>query len=57
VLSSYGAAQDAAPAATSWLATRLGSYQGGLYLAAAAMAVATVLFGMLRKVAAIGRQP
>jgi len=45
---SYGAAQIIAPAVTGWLAGSLGSYAGGLYLAAAVMAVGTLLLLMLK---------
>jgi len=44
----YGAAQIAAPAVTGWLATRFGGYAAGLYLAAAAMALGTVLLLVLK---------
>jgi MFS family permease len=44
----YGAAQVVAPALTASLASRSGSYAAGLYLAAAVMAVGTVLFAVLR---------
>ncbi|MEY5100629.1 MAG: hypothetical protein RJA36_3348 [Pseudomonadota bacterium] len=44
----YGAAQIAAPAVTGWLATRFGGYAAGLYLAAAAMALGTVLLLALK---------
>ena len=47
---SYGAAQILAPALTGWLATRLGSYEAGLYLAAAVMVVGTVLLLILKAV-------
>ena len=47
---SYGAAQILAPAITGWLATRLGSYDAGLYLAAAVMVVGTVLLLILKGV-------
>jgi len=47
---SYGAAQILAPALTGWLATRLGSYEAGLYLAAAVMVVGTVLLLILKGV-------
>ena len=39
---SYGTAQILAPALTGWLATRSGSYDAGLYVAAAAMIVGRV---------------
>lgn len=45
---SYGAAQILAPAITGWLATRLGGYGVGLYLAAGAMALGVVLLVLLR---------
>jgi predicted MFS family arabinose efflux permease len=48
---SYGIAQVLAPAVTGWLASRLGDYQAGLYLAAGVMAVGAVLFGVLRFIA------
>ncbi|WP_291995690.1 YbfB/YjiJ family MFS transporter [Candidatus Accumulibacter sp. ACC003] len=44
----YGTAQIIAPLITGWLAMRLGSYVGGLYLAAAVMAVGTVLLLLLK---------
>lgn len=47
---SYGAAQIMAPAITGWLATRLGNYNSGLYLAAAVMLVGTVLLVILKSV-------
>ena len=47
---SYGTAQILAPAITGWLATRLGSYDAGLYLAAAVMVVGTVLLLILKGV-------
>jgi predicted MFS family arabinose efflux permease len=47
---SYGAAQILAPALTGWLATRLGSYEAGLYLAAAVMVVGTALLLILKGV-------
>ncbi len=47
---SYGAAQILAPAITGWLATRFGSYEAGLYLAAAVMVVGTVLLLILKGV-------
>lgn len=47
---SYGAAQILAPALTGWLATRFGSYDAGLYLAAAVMIVGTVLLLILKLV-------
>ena len=47
---SYGAAQILAPAITGWLATRFGSYEAGLYLAAAVMVVGTALLLILKGV-------
>ena len=47
---SYGAAQILAPALTGWLATRFGSYEAGLYLAAGVMVVGTVLLLILKGV-------
>jgi predicted MFS family arabinose efflux permease len=44
----YGVALVIAPAVTGWLATRLGSYRDGLYLAAVVMAIGTVLLVLLR---------
>ncbi|MGH7074861.1 MAG: YbfB/YjiJ family MFS transporter [Stellaceae bacterium] len=52
----YGTAQAIAPAATGWLATRLGGYLPGLYLAAAAMVVGTFLLVLLRSVDARSRR-
>jgi predicted MFS family arabinose efflux permease len=52
---SYGFAQVIAPAITGLLAVHRGGYQGGLYIAAAAMAVATVLLGLLRALDARAR--
>ena len=46
----YGAAQILAPAVTGWLARSSGSYNAGLYLAAGAMAVGTVLLLLLKQV-------
>ncbi|MCL7461343.1 YbfB/YjiJ family MFS transporter [Pseudomonas sp. NW5] len=45
----YGVAQIIAPALTGWLALRLGSYDAGLYLAAAAMLLASGLLLILRR--------
>lgn len=45
---SYGAAQILGPAVTGWLATAVGSYTAGVYLAAAVMAVGTLLLVLLR---------
>ena len=47
---SYGAAQIFGPAVTGWLAASLGSYAGGLYLAAGAMVLGTLLLFMLKAV-------
>jgi MFS family permease len=47
---SYGAAQILAPAITGWLATRFGSYEAGLYLAAGVMVVGTLLLLILKGV-------
>lgn len=47
---SYGAAQIMAPAITGWLATQFGSYNAGLYLAAAVMLVGTVLLVSLKSI-------
>ena len=47
---SYGAAQIFGPAITGSLATRLGSYNAGLYLAAGVMAVGTLLLLALKLV-------
>ena len=47
---SYGAAQILAPAITGWLATRFGSYEAGLYLAAAVMVFGTALLLILKGV-------
>ncbi|MCF8211172.1 MAG: YbfB/YjiJ family MFS transporter [Rhodoferax sp.] len=47
---SYGAAQILAPAITGTLATRFGSYNAGLYFAAAAMVVGTLLLLLLKLV-------
>ena len=49
---SYGVAQVIAPAVTGLMAVYLGGYRAGLYLAAAAMAVAALLLFMLRTVEA-----
>ncbi len=46
----YGSAQILAPAATGWLATRTGSYQIGLYLAAGAMLLGSLLLLVLKAV-------
>jgi len=46
----YGVAQVIAPAVTGSLATYLGGYRAGLYLAAAVMLVGALLFGLLRVV-------
>jgi predicted MFS family arabinose efflux permease len=47
---SYGVAQIAGPAITGGLATRLGSYEGGLYLAAAVMVLGTAILFALKLV-------
>lgn len=47
---SYGVGQIMAPAVTGWLATRLGSYAGGLYLAGAAMFAGTLILMLLKVV-------
>jgi predicted MFS family arabinose efflux permease len=46
----YGTAQILAPAITGWLATSSGNYNAGLYLAAGAMAIGTVLLLVLKQV-------
>jgi len=46
----YGIAQVIAPAVTGSLASSLGGYRAGLYLAAAVMLVGALLFGLLRVV-------
>jgi hypothetical protein len=53
---SYGAAQIIAPAITGWLAaSQDGNYALGLYLAAAVMAVGSVLLVVLKDVQARDR--
>ncbi len=47
---SYGVAQIMAPAVTGWLATRLGSYADGLYLAGGAMFAGTLILMLLKLV-------
>lgn len=47
---SYGVGQIMAPAVTGWLATRLDSYAGGLYLAGAAMLAGTLILMLLKVV-------
>jgi predicted MFS family arabinose efflux permease len=47
---SYGVAQIAGPALTAWLAARLGGYDSGLYLAAAAMMLGVLLLLLLKAV-------
>jgi len=47
---SYGAAQILGPAVTGTLATYFGSYNAGLYFAAAVMAIGTVLLLVLKVV-------
>ena len=47
---SYGAAQIIGPAITGTLATRLGSYESGLYLAAAIVLIGTLLLVVLKAV-------
>ena len=47
---SYGIAQIIGPAVTGWLATTLGSYAAGLYMAAAVMVVGTLLLVALKAV-------
>ena len=58
---SYGAAQIIGPAVVGWLATRLGDYSIGLYLAGGMMVVGTVLLAILKLVekrdAAVALQP
>lgn len=46
----YGSAQIVGPAVTGWLATRFGSYQAGLYLAAGIMVLGTALLLLLKRV-------
>lgn len=46
----YGIAQILAPAATGWLATITGTYASGLWLAAAAMIVGSVLLLLLKRI-------
>ena len=45
---SYGAAQIIGPAITGWLATGLGGYAAGLYVASAVMVVGTLLLVVLK---------
>lgn len=45
---SYGAAQIIAPAVTGWLATRFGSYNGGLWMAAGVMLLGTLILIILK---------
>lgn len=47
---SYGVAQIMAPAVTGWIATRLGSYADGLYLAGGAMFAGTLILMFLKLV-------
>jgi len=47
---SYGAAQIIGPAVTGWLAASVGSYAGGLYLAAGMMVLGTLLLFLLKAV-------
>ena len=47
---SYGAAQILGPAITGLLGTYLGSYNAGLYFAAAVMVVGTLLLAVLKVV-------
>ena len=47
---SYGVAQIIGPAMTGWLATQLGSYNAGLYVAAGVMLVGTALLLLLKLV-------
>jgi predicted MFS family arabinose efflux permease len=47
---SYGVAQIVGPAITGWLATQLGSYNAGLYVAAGVMLVGTALLVVLKAV-------
>ncbi len=47
---SYGAAQIIGPAVTGWLARSLGSYDAGLYLAAAMMVIGSLLLLVLKGV-------
>jgi predicted MFS family arabinose efflux permease len=47
---SYGAAQIIGPAVVAWLASRLGGYSAGLYVAAAVMVVGVALLLILRLV-------
>ena len=44
----YGSAQILAPAITGWLARQSGSYNVGLYLAAGAMLLGTLLLMLLK---------
>ena len=45
---SYGIAQVLAPAINGWLATQLGSYAGGLWMAAGVMLAGTLLLVLLK---------
>lgn len=58
---SYGVAQIIGPALVGWLATRLGNYSIGLYLAGGVMVVGVVLLAILKLVekrdAALALQP
>ncbi len=47
---SYGVAQIIGPAVVGWLATHLGNYSIGLYLAAGVMVVGVVLLAILKQV-------
>jgi len=47
---SHGAPQIIGPAVTGWLAARLGSYEAGLYLAAAVMLIGALLLMLLKAV-------
>lgn len=49
---SYGAAQIIGPAITGWLATQLGSYESGLYLAAGIVLIGFFLLLVLKSVSA-----
>jgi MFS family permease len=47
---SYGVAQIIGPAIVGWLATRLGNYSIGLYLAGGVMVVGVILLAILKLV-------
>ncbi|MDD2729269.1 YbfB/YjiJ family MFS transporter [Malikia sp.] len=53
----YGSAQIVGPAVTGWLATRFGSYEAGLYLAAGIMLLGSALLLLLKRLTLTATAP